>query len=125
MKVEEILNMGFTLDVLRVIWNFSKICPINVQISIDTHADNAALLITGKDEKETSNVVYVDILPMSMVDNRCSGILYGWLDLVAHLWKGIHNSEGSFNSFIADKSREQSEFELMCINYNQGKAILA
>lgn len=125
MKLSDILSMGFTLDVLKIIWDFSQINTKEMAISISSLGTDVTLEITGKNEKNITETRHVVILPLSMADNSNSRILHGWLDFVTHLWQGIYNSEGSFLAFLADQERDQRHYELMCLNYNQGKAILA
>lgn len=125
MKLSDILSMGFTLDVLKSIWEFSQINTKEMTINISSYDTNVTLEITGKNEKNIVETKHVVILPLSMADNSNSGILRGWLDFVTHLWQGIYNSEGAFLAFLTDQERDQRHYELMCLNYNQGKAILA
>lgn len=125
MKLSDILSMGFTLDVLKSIWEFSQINTKEMTINISSHDTNVTLEITGKNEKNIIGIKHVVLFPLSMVDTSDSSILHGWLDFVAHLWKGIYDSESSFLAFVSDKERDQQHYELMCLNYNQGKAILA
>ena len=117
--------MGFTLDVLKSIWEFSQINTKEMTINISSHDTNVTLEITGKNEKNAIGIKHVVLFPLSMVDSSNTSILHGWLDFVAHLWKGIYDSESSFLAFVSDQERDQQHYELMCLNYNQGKAILA